>query len=277
MAYFRWVEGEMEGYLIACDTNDARRLLGEADNPALVIEPLSGALDPIDFAEAQAVLGDQHPALLGLRSLGLSLAETIVQRSSHFGGLPRLSQQIDWPGGANPLPLLLELDLAEVTDGGWGGFFGFPATGYLALFFDLRSSRRDFAVCYSPAGSPVRSAPVGSVALEPRSVVSGLELTSPHPEDPAVIELLGDDVELLESYAALYAESAEGCHRLLGHAYWINEECAVPEGCIQLFQIRGEPGSFGVNAEECYLHVFMPEADLAALDFSRCELVLQLG
>lgn len=276
VAYFHWVEGEMEGFLIASDADEARALLEEPDNQALVVTRLDGPFDPIDFEEAQVVLGDQHAAVLALRRLGLSLAETKVPHSSHFGGSPRLAPEAEWPGGAKPLPLLLELDLAEVAEAAGGCRLGLPASGYLALFFARKSQSREFAVRYSPAGSPQRSAPAGCATQEPCSVVSGLELTSPHPDDPALLELFADDAELLNSYAALYEESADGGHRLLGHAHWFNGRGDTPAGVVQLLQIRGVTGDFGVDAEECYLNLLISEADLTALDFARCQLVIQL-
>lgn len=277
MAYFRWVEGEMDGHLIATDEGDARRQLEDADSKELVITRIEGPLDAIDFHDAEQLLGDLHAALFAARRLGLSLTETPQARSSHFGGLPRLSAEHTWPGANDPLPLLLELDLAELAKDAGRSLSGLPETGYLALFFDPRAASREFAVRYSGPDAEVRSAPAGCPALEPRNVVGGLELSSPHPEDPSVVELFGKDVELLESYAALYEESADPAHQLLGHAYWLNGPGDVADGMLQLLQIRGEPGWFGVNAQECYLNVLIPETDLVALDFKRCQLVLQVA
>ncbi len=228
MAYFRWAEGEMVGHLIAANEADARRQLDEPVNPELIVTRVEGPLDSVDFQEADMVLGDHHAAVLAHRRLGLRLTETQAERKSHFGGSPRLSPEHAWPGGGAPLPLLLELDLQELVTEVSGAALDLPQSGYLAVFFDPAGPTLGFSVLYSASGAPTRAAPPACSALESRSVLSGLELVSPHPEEPAVIELLGDDVELLESYAELYREHAEGDHLLLGQS-----TAGQPKGFVQ--------------------------------------------
>ncbi|MCA9629064.1 MAG: DUF1963 domain-containing protein [Myxococcales bacterium] len=276
MAYFRWLEGEMEGHLIATDEADARRQLDEPDDAILKLARLDGPHDGVDFREADAVLGDSHAAWLAQRRLGVSLTETPNQRSSHLGGTPRLDAEQAWPGGDVPLPLLLELELAELDADVGGTDLGLPKEGTLALFIDPERTSPAFAVRYTSMGAEPRSAPPGCPELPRRSLVGGLELTSPHPEDPALIELLGDDPELLDSYAAFYAEFATGGHCFLGHRRGFGGRDALEDGLIPLLQIRRDSGWCGETADERYLILLISEADLAALDFSRCRLVLQL-
>jgi hypothetical protein len=276
MPYYRWIDGDMEGHVVAADEDDARAQLGEEDGDFEVVQ-IEGPLDLFDDEDADHAISSRRDAIRAARRTGMILGPTGVTTRSHVGGRARVAADLAWPEG---LPLLAEVDLGELARAAQGIDLGLPERGRLSLFFDPRGAPVEgwlpsladrIRLIDSPDDDgPLREPPSGVEIFPEQSLVGGLERVLPAAGDVALRPLFGVDEDAYDVYVDFVDQGMR--HMIRGHASWLQDDPratgTVDQDLTLLWQIAGDDAWLGGRCEASGLFLLIRDADLGARRFS---------